>query len=344
MWFCVQLSLILIRFTNMIMSKELTIAVVLITYNQQDYVVEALEGIRSQSREPDEVIIADDGSKDATQQIILNYVNKYDLSGKWKLHLSPFNRGINENLQNAIDHTYSDIIIGMAGDDISLPNRCETTEQIFIAHPTCAMISTSGYVINKLGNVIGEQNQKPRIFQDVFEAVKHGNPRILPVGNSFRREVIYHFGALPFDLPNEDDQITFRALLLGGIACSYIKTFKYRIHNQSASAWLHRPQTSIEFFDRFKQDMSVRARHMHYWNVCLQKSNLVDRESLGHLLGLKEAFYRELEFIDTKPVYGRILLAIEFRSVISFKEVIFLLFGRLGIISWRFMRKVLGRL
>jgi len=313
-------------------------AVVLITYNQQDYVVEALEGIRSQSREPDEVVIADDGSIDNTQQVILDYVAENSLIGKWRLLLSPINRGINENLQSAIDQTTSDIIVGMAGDDISLLNRCETTEQLFIANPGCAMISTSGYLIDKMGNICGEQNQIDRIFNGIFEAIKFGNPRILPVGNALRREVIYQFGSLPFDLPNEDDQITFRGLLMGGIACSSIKTYKYRIHNESASSWLHKSQSSKDYFERFKRDMGIRARHMHYWNASLQQTNLTGREYLGHMIELKEAFFREMQSIDKRPMHDRVLLALKFISVISIKDSVYLLFGRFGILLWRRLR------
>jgi glycosyltransferase involved in cell wall biosynthesis len=324
-------------------NNRLTIAVVLISYNQFKYIVDALEGIRSQTREPDEVVIADDGSSDGTQQLIIEFVHKYQLGDKWKLLLSSVNRGINVNLQNAFDHTTSQIIIGMAGDDISLSNRCEQTELLFLKNPTCAMVSTSGHVISEAGTVIGEQVKEERVFKDYVAAIKHGNPRILPVGHAYRREVIYQYGPLPVDVPNEDDQITFRGLLLGGIACSPVKTYKYRIHNQSASAWLHKPQSSKEFMERFKRDISFRTRHMHYWNICLQQTNLPNRESLSFLLRSKADFFKELHSIDTKPIYSRVLLAIKYRSVTSFKDSIYLIFGHSGIIFWWSMRRVLRR-
>jgi len=110
---------------------ENKISIILISYNQESYIVHALDGVRNQSLTPDEVIIADDGSTDETQAIIAEYCKKNKLESKWKLLFSTVNKGINANLQNAINHSHGQIILIMAGDDISLPNQCQLSYDIF---------------------------------------------------------------------------------------------------------------------------------------------------------------------------------------------------------------------
>lgn len=320
-----------------------TLAFVLISYNQQEYIIEALDGIRNQTRCPDQVVIADDGSTDNTPFLIREYVAKYQLEAQWTLLLSAVNRGINANLQNAFDHTTAEIIIAAAGDDVSLPNRCNDTLAIFSAHPDCALVSTSGYVIDEFGTVIRHQLLEDRLFNNLMEAVKHGNPRIPPVGHAYRRAVLYGFEPLPLDLPNEDDQLTFRGLLLGGIMCSSVKTFKYRIHSQSASAWLHKQQTVGAYFERFQADMRVRARHMHYWANALMQSEINNREALVALVGLKQAMLEKLAIVGAAPCAVRLKWVIDFRQVLTLKECIYFVFGRSGVLFWRFVRRSLKR-
>jgi len=320
-----------------------TIAIVLICYNQQDFIVEALDGIRNQTREPEEVIIADDGSTDNTHRMIQEYVRRHNLEKKWLLLLSQKNRGINKNIQAGLDHATADIIILMAGDDISLENRCSVTEELFRLHPLRLMISTSGYVINKTGEIIREVAYPDSVFDDIEEAIRHGNPRIMPVGHAMRREIFSRFGNLPTDVPNEDDQTTFRGLISGGIARSSIKTFKYRIHDQSASAWLHKRQSGDAYFERFKVDMSVRARHMRYWHNALEKTQFSNKEKLLGMADLKARFYVDLGSIDSTPLRFRLRYLSVYRNVLTMKDSVYCIFGASGVRSWQRLRRLLGR-
>lgn len=319
------------------------IAIVLICYNHENFIIEALDGIRSQERIPNEVVIADDGSADGTQQLIREYVQKHDLQEKWLLLLSPKNRGINRNVQEAVNQTTADIIILMAGDDISLSNRCTVVEKMFQQNPAHLMIANSGYVIDEHGTTIREVAHPDLILDNIAEAIRHGNPRIMPVGNAMRREIFSHFGELPMDVPNEDDQLTFRGLISGGIIRSSVKTFKYRIHSQSASSWLHKKQSGSDFFKRFKTDIAVRARHMQYWSESLEKVQLENKFELIEMANLKAELYRALSVIDTTPLHTRIRYFFQYRRVFAMKDRVYCLFGGSGVRGWQRIRRFAGR-
>lgn len=273
-------------------------SIVLISFNQEKFIKEALDGIRNQTLMPKEVIIADDGSIDNTPSIIEEYVALYSLENDWKLLLSKENRGININLQEAIEETTSEVIIIMAGDDIAMPNKAEVSIKLFRENPLMHIVATSLDKIDDNGNVIGELIYSDKIENDIIKVIKNGMPHVFPVGQAWKRSLFQRFGKLPYDLPNEDDQLTFRGVLDGGIFCSAIKTTKYRIHSNSASSWIRNNQSGNVYFNRFKADMPVRRRNMEYWYKTVEDSDVENKELLLKLISFKIEIYKSFNNLD----------------------------------------------
>ena len=65
------------------------ISFILITYNQEDFVRDALDGAFNQTYSPLEIIIADDGSKDNTVKVIEDAIANYKGPHKVILHHNP---------------------------------------------------------------------------------------------------------------------------------------------------------------------------------------------------------------------------------------------------------------
>jgi glycosyltransferase involved in cell wall biosynthesis len=305
--------------------NKITIAVVLITYNQQDYIIEALEGIRTQSRAPNEVVIADDGSTDNTQVIINEYVKTHNLERSWCLLFSPANRGVNENLQNAIRHTTSEIIIGMAGDDISLPLRCKLTEEMFLNSRKVAAVLLSGFKISPNGEVIQEINEADGgVIDDPLPFARRGYLGILPIGMSFRRELFFLHGGLPFDVPNEDDQTIYRAIIFGGILCSSARVFKYRVHEKSASSWI-RDINLVSFIKSLDYAMHARLIHHKYWLDLTSSHDCKNKKATINILKLR---IQALEIIECKVSFLKIISNLRIISkALTLKEMLLFLFG-----------------
>lgn len=270
---------------------KLKIAVILITYNQKEYVKFALKGILDQTRRPDEVIIADDGSFDGTQNEINQFVVENNLEDKWLLLLSKHNRGINKNINDAVKNASSDILILMAGDDISYPIRCQHTERTFLKFPEYSAVLGSGERIDETGNSIGEINEiDGHVISDLTSIVKRGYCGILPVGLSFRREVLANCGGLPLDVPNEDDQTVYRSILYGGILCSSVKVYKYRIHSKSASSWI-RDSNYKKFLSEYQNHIKERSNQLRHWRSATLQANNPSKVYLINLIDLKLCAY-----------------------------------------------------
>lgn len=317
------------------------VAVILTSYNQENYIKFALDGLRLQTMHPNEVIIADDGSTDNTQEIILKYVTDYKLHN-WKLLLSKFNRGININLQEAFDNTNSDIIIGMAGDDVSLPNRIKDSVLIFQNHDV-DIVNLSGILINEKGDEVGSIINKPSIVKDVKKALILGNPLVNPVGHAIKSYIFTDFGKLPQNLPNEDDQLTFRALVNKGIYCSPIIAYKYRIHHNSESAWLRNIINGNDYYDRFIKDIDIRMSHIELWIDVIDSSNLEGKIELFKITRVKIDYLKMLKSASDFSLYLRLNFIIRNINYLNFKEIFYLIFAKTGIIFWYKLRNSIGR-
>lgn len=92
-------------------------SVIMTTYNGEKYVIQQLDSIRLQSKKADEVLIFDDCSQDETIDIIIQYINKYNLIG-WKLIINKINKGWQKNFIDGIKIASNDIIFLSDQDDI----------------------------------------------------------------------------------------------------------------------------------------------------------------------------------------------------------------------------------
>ena len=91
------------------------------TYNQKNYLKECIDSILSQDYENIEIIIADDYSKDGTQDMLKEYNQKYP--NKFILKLSERNQGITKNSNLAHFACNGKYIAWMGGDDLMLPSK-----------------------------------------------------------------------------------------------------------------------------------------------------------------------------------------------------------------------------
>lgn len=94
---------------------EIKISVFIVSYNQKDYIEQAIRSVVEQSYPPYEVIISDDCSTDGTWDIIQRYATKYP--HMIKANRNEPNMGIFQNFNKATLLTTGNLITCVAGDD-----------------------------------------------------------------------------------------------------------------------------------------------------------------------------------------------------------------------------------
>src|ERR1039457_39242 len=91
-------------------------SVIIITYNQENFIASTIEGIMMQKTNFDfEVIIGEDCSTDNTGKICEDYFHKY--SNKIKLLSNKKNKGIVRNLLESINESKGEYVAICGGDD-----------------------------------------------------------------------------------------------------------------------------------------------------------------------------------------------------------------------------------
>lgn len=100
--------------------SNIKISVLMPAYNAADYIREAIDSILNQTFTDFEFVIINDGSTDATEEIILSYSDE-----RIQYYANECNMGIVTTLNRGIDLCRGKYIARMDADDVSLPDRLE---------------------------------------------------------------------------------------------------------------------------------------------------------------------------------------------------------------------------
>lgn len=104
--------------------SEPLVSVMVVTYNQENYVQECLDSIVNQDYKNIEIIVSDDGSVDKTPEILKSYEKNHQ--GKIRVILSDKNEGITLNCNKALAECKGDYIALMGGDDYMYQKKLST--------------------------------------------------------------------------------------------------------------------------------------------------------------------------------------------------------------------------
>src|SRR5262245_21858758 len=109
----------------------LTFAVV--AFNTERFIEAAIEGAFAQTYTPLEIILSDDCSEDGTFEIMRKKAGAYRGPHRVILNRNPVRRSIAGHINRVVELSRGALIVGSAGDDVSLPERTqiiyETWEQ-----------------------------------------------------------------------------------------------------------------------------------------------------------------------------------------------------------------------
>lgn len=95
----------------------MTVTVIVALYNGERFIIEQLESIKNQERKPDEVIIADDGSKDDGPRLVKEFIDANNLTN-WRLIINKTNKGWQKNFISNASVASGDYIFFSDQDDL----------------------------------------------------------------------------------------------------------------------------------------------------------------------------------------------------------------------------------
>ena len=136
------------------MMSKYFISVAMCTYNGAQYLKEQLDSIVKQTRLPNEVVVCDDGSIDATLQLLDKFKEITPFSVR--IYRNKTNLGPTKNFEEAISLCRGDIIVLSDQDDIWVPYKLETLERAFEKYSDIGYIFSNAWVVDKKSRFVGD--------------------------------------------------------------------------------------------------------------------------------------------------------------------------------------------
>lgn len=139
--------------------KEPMISVVMITYNHEAFIGEAIEGILMQLCDYEiELIIADDCSTDNTGNVVKQYIDTHP-NGYWiKYSCHEKNKGMIPNFLWALQQAKGKYIALCEGDDYWLDsNKLNNQLEFLTTNPTCSFVCNDIMHINHNGELLQDR-------------------------------------------------------------------------------------------------------------------------------------------------------------------------------------------
>lgn len=204
---------------------DVSVAVVIPTYNAREYVADAIDSVLSQRRVPDEILVVDDGSQDGTSDLVRErYPNVTVLRQR--------NKGVASARNLGIASTSCAWVALLDADDVWHESKLHRQVEAIVAGPSDLCCVHTGYYYFGARNGEGEVPAAVSIGDYRLRAHFH-EWMVIPSSALIRRDCA---GSFPVGLHDGEDTIFFASLGLRGVF-SYIDEplTGYRKHGQSRS-------------------------------------------------------------------------------------------------------------
>jgi glycosyltransferase involved in cell wall biosynthesis len=210
----------------------------LATYNGERFLEKQLESISDQSRPPDELIVGDDGSVDATPQII----TKFKAAASFPVTFIRRERtGVAANFLLSTEVAQGDLVAFADQDDVWLPNKLERSVEV-LEHNAADLVVHGAVTVDEelRPKRTGYRNVRRSRVEERF----HGNVWVGLAGNAmlFRKSLLDEcdWTMRPTDLLcdrqiNHDDLVRFLASVRGRTVRIPDRLVLYRQHDTNTA-------------------------------------------------------------------------------------------------------------
>ncbi len=296
------------------------VSMLLLAYQQAATIEGAVRGALAQTYSPLEIVISDDASTDATWAAIERSVAGYDGPHRIVLNRNPHNLGIGAHLNRMVDLSHGELLFVAAGDDISLPQRCERVVGAWLAAGHAPDLVSSALVdLDETGRTHGTITPTDlSTYRSAADWLARP-PHVIGAAQAWTRRVFDRFGPLPAGTVAEDWLMVFRAIVSGGAITLAEPLVQYR-----------------------RGGISRRRRNLHARDVVerLLKNNrhalvelpqlLADARRAGQLEAVEDALSLQFEReVFVRDVFGATTIGQRWRAFTAARRVPFALRARL---------------
>jgi pyruvyltransferase len=211
----------------------------LLTYNQEEFIEEAINGALMQTYNPLEIIISDDCSTDNTFNKIIEITRKYVGPHKIIINKNKQNLGLAAHVNKLLyEISKGEFIALAAGDDISLSERITKSIKFFKGNNDLVALSTPLIIIDQNGKILsneGDSKLESKIF-DIDFYLSENYFHINGPSRIIRRKILNIYPPLQENCPTEDTTFLLRCFMSGKVGLLDEALVKYRRHDNNITS------------------------------------------------------------------------------------------------------------
>ncbi len=172
-------------------SNAPALSVAMSVYNGEQFLAPAIESILAQTFTDFEFLILDDGSQDATADIVRSYAAKDS-------RIRPIireNKGLIVSLNQLLAEARAPIVARMDADDISLPARFARQLQFLAEHPEIGVVGTWSQDTDENDNhYVCDGEEHPVHHDEFLRNMRDGGPLFCHPAVMYRRDLVLGVG------------------------------------------------------------------------------------------------------------------------------------------------------
>lgn len=204
--------------------SDTRVSIIIPTYNQQQYLGEAIESALTQTRTPHEILVIDNGSTDGTPEVAARYPVRY---------IRQTNQGICGSTNRGIAEATGNYLVILHSDDRLLPNHLDASLAAFSEHPDAAFVCGDYRWLGE-GNLWHVHRCQPE--PDYYGTLLRMNFIGPPIVVMFKRHVLLTIGGFRREFEGADDQEMYlRIARRYPIHCHHHVIAEYRRHSDQGS-------------------------------------------------------------------------------------------------------------
>jgi glycosyltransferase involved in cell wall biosynthesis len=216
------------------------LSVALCTFKGELYLLEQLESIARQTRLPDELVVCDDGSNDATIAVVSRFAEQAGF--KISVCVNATRLGVTQNFERAFSLCSGELIVPCDQDDLWEPDKLAVLEvafreapQLLLAFHDLALMTPSGEAVSdtqwqRLN--FGADQQSRLNTGEAFERLLRFNV-VTGAAMAFRASLLNHAMPIPKSFVH-DEWLGLVAAATGRILSIDRPLVRYRQHDRQA--------------------------------------------------------------------------------------------------------------
>ncbi len=213
--------------------KPVGVSFLIVSYNQKDFIEEALVSALSQDYPQMQIVVSDDCSSDGTWAVIQKIATEYAGRHHLVLNRTDKNLGLAENFNQGICLCSGELIVVQGGDDISESNRVTKLVKLWLKNDRNPDLLFSNISwIDVSGNIYKIDRHKHAVPS--LREIKKGKHYIAGgMAAAYTSRLFKKFGLISPNVRTEDYVLTFRAIISGGVVFEESPLVRYRRHENS---------------------------------------------------------------------------------------------------------------